>query len=168
MITIQEKEKYGNYEPWEIRYTPMSIIYPQSSSNSVVDFSLATRYEMTIIDPSGSKTIFYNIFVIPGDISSTLVSNTDSTLIKNFCSQNPLPSMCDGIFPLTATTLEKQRENLVAGTNEFYRFTFKPRDQYGNRINMGSVKISYQTKTASVRFLSGDASNYSAFIGAFA
>jgi hypothetical protein len=168
-IDIRDKEKYeGNvWNSWKIQYSPSLYIYPQNSIDFIVDFSLATHYDMAIIDPSGSKTTFSDIVVIPGGISSTLISNTNTILIHNFCSQNPLPSLCDGIFPLTATTLEKQGTDLIAGTSDFYQFTFKLRDKYGNRINTGSVKISYQTKTQSARFLSGDMSSYPDFMGSF-
>ena len=90
-----------------MKVTPLNTSYTQSFSNFIVDFSLATHYDMTILDPSGSETLFSDIVVIPGPISPTLVSNTDTTLIKNFCSQNPPPNICDEIYPLTATTLEK-------------------------------------------------------------
>jgi hypothetical protein len=167
LVNIRDKEKYGGGF-WNIQYSPSLVIYPQNSIDFIVDFSLATHYDMTIVDPSGSETLFSDIVVIPGNISSTLEAPGSTTLIEKFCSQDPLPNMCEGIYPLTATTLQKQGEDLIAGSNEFYRFSFKLRDKYGNRINVGSVKVSYQTKTQSTQFLAGDISNHSAFISSFA
>jgi hypothetical protein len=90
--------------------------------------------------------------VKPNLLSQTLDPATN-ILIQDFCDSNS--TQCpDGAIP-SATKLDKNGTNKVADGSSYYDFILKPRDRYGNRVNMGSIDISYTGSISNIQLPGG-------------
>lgn len=110
-----------------------------ASSDIVADLTVASAYEVTIQDPNGSTTKFdYTAFA--GVPSMTLV---DNTFIKTVCSHLPTSLYCPDGATIAPSKLDKSGTNPIADGVQKYSFSLKLRDQYGNRVDTGNVRIEY-------------------------
>ncbi len=113
-----------------------------------VDLSFADEYTWEIKDPQGSKTLFSSVEVGPSILSQSL-DPVPSLFIQKICDI-PSPKCPDGKI-LSASKLEKSGTNKVADGASYYDFIMKPRDTYGNRVNTGSIDISYTGTVSAVQ-----------------
>jgi hypothetical protein len=163
-VTVRDSSLYsGGYGLWQIEYGPknswFSFIIPWSNGQFILDVSLAAHYDISIIDPSGSKTVFSDAVILPASLDASLDDN--NYFIKSFCWSYPNYSGCDGIIPLSATTLASNIWTpLPADGASSYKFVLKMRDKYGNRVNTGTVQLEYTTKTKARRILPNDWTNH--------
>jgi hypothetical protein len=115
-----------------------------------IDLSLAGTYEVTIIDSNGSKTEWIILIANSGVASTTLNSGNYAT---TYCGSNTDISHCPDWFSRSATTLtqEPPTGTMVADGVSQYTFILKPRDQYGNRVTSGSMRIKYATTVKNIQ-----------------
>jgi hypothetical protein len=130
-----------------------------------VDLSLAGGYLIKITDSNGSETINISLSSISGVPSTTLVSG--SFYASAFCSTNITNPNCPDGSTRSATTLtqEPPTGTMVADGVSKYTFTLKPRDQYGNRVTSGSMKIKYITSVKNIQSDIADNMNYASIDG---
>jgi hypothetical protein len=115
-----------------------------------IDLSLAGTYEITIIDSNGSTTTWIPLVINPDTVSTTLVTNTYAS---TYCGSDNDIANCPDWATRSATTLtqEPPTGTMVADGVSKYSFTLKPRDQYGNRVTSGSMKIKYMTTVKNIQ-----------------
>jgi hypothetical protein len=152
ILTVQSGSEYGD-GTWELEIIPLSSALTKLFAGSSVgqftaDLSFADDYTWEIKDPQGSVTKLISVEVGPTLLSQTL-DMTSGIFIEDICSI-PSPKCPDGV-PRSATKLDKNGANKVADGASYYDFTMKPRDKYGNRVNTGSVEISYTGTVSAIQ-----------------
>jgi hypothetical protein len=151
-LSISWAAKYGN-SGWEINYSPKLATEPRNIPGNSAgvfsgDFTFADEYTITITDPSESTTQL-DAIVLPNTLSTTL-DTTGTNFIHTFCSLHS--TYCPDWSSLSATTITNSWTNIVADGASHYNITIKPRDTYGNRVNIGTIDtISYTGTVSSVQ-----------------
>ena len=172
-LSISNAGQYGTSSfGWTIQPSPQSaplfgtLMTSMDGTFSSVDFSLADSYVVHITDPSGSKTDI-DAKVIPGDLALSLVPGDASLVITTFCQNNSSSVLCpDGSTP-NASYIGQTGTAPIADGQSFYTITFKPRDQYGNRVNTGTLTAVYNSAVSSVAIPDGINSVSSAYTSSF-
>jgi hypothetical protein len=147
------------YDAWN-EWWEWSVLLSLTTSNrsisgtngtySRTDLSLAGTYEVTIIDSNGSITTWIPLVIKPDTVSTTLATNIYAS---TYCGSNNDIGNCPDASTRSATTLtqEPPTGTMVADGVSKYTFTLKPRDQYGNRVTSGSMKIKYITTVKNIQ-----------------
>ena len=158
---VQSGSQYGD-GIWELKIMPLNSALTKMFAGSsvgqfITDLSLADSYTWEVKDPQGSKTTFSSVEVRPDILSQTL-DLTTGLFIEDVCTL-PLAVCPDGATR-SATKFEKNGANRVADGASYYEFTLKPRDKYGNRVDVGTVEISYTGTVSAVQMPTNIMSSY--------
>ncbi len=123
----------------------------------IADFSLASTYEIRIIDTNGSETKISPFRVNPGIPSSTI--EPASFHAKIYCNGSGSGStLCPDTTPTltdnnVSATLIAQLPSIpvVANGTDTYTLTLKVRDTYGNRVENGTMRLKYRTTVKNIQ-----------------
>lgn len=106
-------------------------------------------------------------FVVNPDTLTTTLTAVASYHAATFCSAATLPDLnCPDDATRSATTLvQVLPAGAVANGTDIYTLTLGARDQYGNRIKSGNIKIKYQTTVKNIQTDITENINYSSIDG---
>lgn len=141
---------------WEYQQIIDTIDYQIDGNNWIysdgVDLSLASKYDITITDPNGSKTIFWWIEIYPWELSTA--DEGDGYFAGIFCTSNSWYSDCPEGTDRSATSLIQTPVMwpLTADWESYYQFSLRARDKYGNRTGSGNkMNILYDTTVKNIQ-----------------
>lgn len=118
-----------------------------------MDLSLSNdNYTITIIDTNDSLTQITGFFVNPDTVTTTptteIIYHADT-----FCTANPTDSVnCpDGATRRATTLTQLPITTVIANGSDVYALTLRARDQYGNRVESGTIDVTYATTVKNIQ-----------------
>ena len=134
------------------------IIVLQNDIFSGIDLTLVGDYTFTVEvknahSQSEGITTYKNVQVRPGK-PTTQLSLPPNSNISKYCTAKPM--LCPDGSELSATTLTPSALSAVADADSAITNTLKLRDAYGNRVNTGTLAVTYNMTVKKIQLKDTD------------